>query len=32
MPVRIMADGKPVETIPVFDEGIHFIDVELKGE
>ncbi len=29
---RILADGKPVEKIPVFDEGIHFIDVELKGE
>ena len=29
---RILADGKPVEKFPVFDDGVHFIDVELKGE
>ena len=26
------ADGKPVETIPAYGEGVHFIDVEMKGE
>ena len=29
---RIIADGKPVDRIPVYTEGIHTIEVELSGE
>ena len=29
---RILADGKPVDRIPVYTEGIHTIEVELSGE
>jgi N,N'-diacetylchitobiose phosphorylase len=27
---RILADGKPVDRIPVFPEGVHWITVEMK--